>query len=223
MYGGLMLVDCDATEPSIQLGCTYEVGQAFPITVHMLERPVGGYSAWQAKVSWSDEQLEYLPAVDIDDEKLWPECDLAARANNQDQTNVGRESGAPSVLYGCVSFPVRLSFYTGPLLQLQLRCDAAGLSRLELVPMEGDVQLGTHALDQRGNAIVPALKSAGVECVDPASDIAGQSAPPAVAPAALPATGEGDGSSPNAALPLLIMGSAVVLAGFVLLRRRTSA
>lgn len=156
--GGAMTVDCDAGAPGIQDDCSYPSGATFSTQVHVTKAPPGGSFAFQTKLRWSDAQLDYLPAADAADESLWAHCDIAARADNQPLD--------PSLVYGCVSFPLLASGDTtvGAVLQFEFQCQADGNTPLELVAREGDSQGGAQFLDEVGQQIDPELMSAHVLC-----------------------------------------------------------
>jgi DNA-binding CsgD family transcriptional regulator len=176
-----MAADCDAALDGIQLSCQYEVGATFAMQVHVVGPPDGGYNAFQAKVRWTEDVVDYLPAAEISDEELWPHCTIPARAiNGPLQSWPPPES---SVLFGCAPFgdPPQGFTYTGPVLQFLMQCNAEGLSTLELPPRAGDVQLGTHFLDSWSTETDPTLISAQVTC-GPCPDGGCPPPPPPVAP-----------------------------------------
>ncbi|MGB2695520.1 MAG: hypothetical protein WBD55_10070, partial [Dehalococcoidia bacterium] len=144
--GGAMALDCNATAPGIQDYCVYPSGATFSVQVHATKAPPGGYFAFQAKIRWSDDQLDYLPTMSAEDEALWSECDIVARIDLQffdDQ---------PAVVFGCVplTFNYPGEVVPGPMAQLQFRCGNDGNSPLDLVPRPGDPHLGTNFADRDG-------------------------------------------------------------------------
>jgi DNA-binding CsgD family transcriptional regulator len=174
-----MAADCDAALDGIQLSCQYGVGATFAIQVHVGGPPEGGYSAFQAKLRWTDGAVDYLPAVDLEDEALWPQCTIPARYHYAFLE--------PSVLFGCAPFPPlpQASTALGPVLQFAFGCAAHGQSSLELVPKEGDMQHGTHFIDSSGSEADPTLLSAQVTC-GPCPDGGCPPPPPPVTPPPTP-------------------------------------
>jgi hypothetical protein len=164
--GEAMAVDCNASTPAIDINCSYGPGATFFITVNATIAG-SGYAGYQAKVRWTDANLEYLcsddtgtPALcDGPVENQWPVSCLAARVDNQ--------PGDPSVLYGCASFPPVVSSSTGALVRLEMQCQTPGTTALTLVPRVGDGQGGTQFADSLGSTIDAALTNASVTCLAP--------------------------------------------------------
>ena len=164
-FPGVMEVDCDASAAGVQNDCTHSTGGTFSMQVHVTTPPEGGYAFFQAKLRWTDAILDYLPAVNPHDEALWPECDIAARTDNQ--------PGEPSVFFACLPFPALSAgdTFTGAVLQFQLQCLEDGNTPLDLVPPPGDPQGGTALGDN------PLLLNATVGCAAPTPTLTSTATP----------------------------------------------
>ncbi len=153
--GGLA-VDCNAASPGIQGACSYPEGATFSVQVYVTHAPLDGYWAIQAKLRWTDEQLDYLPG-DRWDEILSPDCQIPSRAINQPND--------PSLLVGCTPFPSGTGLTTtGAVMEFRFACREAGETPLYLVARAGDLQLGSHFLDRNLSPIDPELSPATVTC-----------------------------------------------------------
>jgi DNA-binding CsgD family transcriptional regulator len=156
---GSMAVDCAAATAGIQSDCQYASGASFSIQVHVTQPPSQGYFAFQTKLRWSDEQLDYLPASDPADSGLWHRCDIAAWSD-------GQPSGEASLLFGCLPFPALSEgdATTGAIVEFQFQCQEDGLTSLTLMPREGDPQGGTYFDDGFLGSIDPTLAEATIQC-----------------------------------------------------------
>ena len=163
---GQLAVDCEANTAQVEGECAFEEQQEFTVSIQALTVPAAGYVAVQAKLRWDNAIVDYRPTDKAGQEAVWPGCGIPARLDNRPED--------ASVLFGCVSFPVAQSSYTGPLLQFAFACVSAGTSQLTLVPREGDVQDGSHfiELDPEGEQtlIDPILTGASVTCGGQAAD-----------------------------------------------------
>lgn len=175
---GAMAVDCDGRKLGIQTNCSYGLWDPFFLQVHVAQLPDGGYYGFQAKLqrSWSQSGLVLDAPRDPDEEALWPECNIPARlsAPPADETS--------SLVFGCAPFPSLTagSSFTGAVLEFEFRC-LVGTSAIDLVPRQGDSQLGTHFLGDKGTEIDPQLIGAVVTCGD-----VGPPCPPAECPEPTP-------------------------------------
>ncbi|MEX1253135.1 MAG: flexitail domain-containing putative surface protein [Dehalococcoidia bacterium] len=162
---GAMAVDCDAGQPGVQDTCAYSQGAEFEVQVHIVAAPAAGHFGLQAKLRWPDGTLNYQPAASAADEKVWAGCTIPTRNIN--------EPADPSLVYGCLPFPLPIEGITetGAILQFAFQCDAAASApsgpNLLLVPRAGDAQFGAHFLDQFFSPIDPALTPATVDCSAP--------------------------------------------------------
>ncbi|MEX2502799.1 MAG: Ig-like domain-containing protein, partial [Trueperaceae bacterium] len=168
MADGAMKVDCDAATAGVQDGtgaqCDYASGATFSIQIHVTSAPSGGYFGFQAKPSWTDANLAYLPAANPGTEAAgawggWPDCSIPARFNNQPTD--------PSVVFGCAAFPAPDpgSTHTGAVLQFAFQCEADGTTPITLVPHGGDPQAGSHFVDVNQAVITgTTLDPATVQC-----------------------------------------------------------
>ena len=159
---GAMALDCDADATGVQTSCSYDVGTTFVVQVHVVEPPIAGYLAVQAKVRWDDLLIGYLPTDDRADEALWPECDIPARSDNT--AGLPDRPIEPSVLFGCIPFPALSegSTFAGAVLEFAFECRDEGSAPLELVPRAGDSQQGSHFLDLAGEALESTVADATV-------------------------------------------------------------
>jgi hypothetical protein len=162
--GGAMAIDCNDATPAIDRECQYGEGEQFTISIHITESPDPDYGAWQAKIRYDAAIVSYSPTPQSDAEKDWPSCTLPARSDNFRQEDVGSESGDPSLLYGCVPFPLAPTNYTGKAAHFAFQCVGGGTSPLDLIAREGDNQLGTHMIDAESFIIDPDLTGASVTC-----------------------------------------------------------
>jgi DNA-binding CsgD family transcriptional regulator len=153
-----MAVDCDAVSPGVQTVCVYAAGSPLDVEVHLTSSRSDGYYGLQVRLRWSDAQLEYLTAPNIQDETLSPACGSRSRSD-------GQTFGEPWLLFGCTPFPHSSSGYheTGPALRLRYRCQEPGEAVLRLVPLSEDV-LGTYVLDSTGAPAESAVSPATITC-----------------------------------------------------------
>jgi hypothetical protein len=168
---GALAVDCnggDGGQPGIQSTCAYNKNQTFNVDVHVTRVPSGGYTAHQVKLRWDTATLNYTPNASPAAENLWLNCTIPARIVNDPGAPPNNPVGASSVVYGCAPFPALTSgkTATGVILRFQFGCDPGvnGLSPLTLVPAAGDVQLGTHFLDEASTTVEPQITNATVTC-----------------------------------------------------------
>jgi hypothetical protein len=154
-----MALDCDAIHDGVQALCVYPSGSTFHVQVHVMHAPVNGYVALQAKVAWNDAQLDYVPTASFADAGVWPQCDVSAGI-------VNRVVGAPSLLAGCVPFPLpeHALDTTGPAFQFTFQCQQDGREPLVLAPARNDAQLGTSFADPVLNTIEAEVRPAEVVC-----------------------------------------------------------
>jgi hypothetical protein len=146
-----MGVDCDASTAAIDESCSYPVGATFSVAVHALSAGPG-YIGFQAKLTWTDAVLDYLPNGDIAAEGRWPgPCSSFVRTH---------EPATAAVVWGCTTSPAVPSTYTGPLVELQMQCVTAGQTSLALVPRAGDPHFGSHFLNQAAVMFDPVLPPA---------------------------------------------------------------
>ena len=157
---GQMSVDCAGGTTAVDTDCQYGENQGFTVTIHAVDAPAAGYPAFQAKLRWDPDVLDYRPTGDAAEEGVWPVCNIPGRFDNRPDDS--------SVLLGCSTFPVEESNYMGVLMRLQFGCVAAGTSQLKLIAREGDGQGGSHfiTLDANEDQIVidPVLMEATVTC-----------------------------------------------------------
>jgi hypothetical protein len=165
---GAVAVDCNAGTAGVQATCTYAVGATFSIQVNVTKPPTGGYYGFQMKTRWETVVLDYLPNSSVAAENLWSNCDFPGRFNNEPGGPPNDPDGRASVLYACAQSddPRIPETAAGPILQFQFQCRPGvnGVSSLTLVPQAGDLQLGSHFLDQDDNTIDPSLVAASVTC-----------------------------------------------------------
>jgi hypothetical protein len=156
---GALAIDCDASIPDVQTNCSYLSGEAFAIQVHVAYAPAEGYFGLQAKLAWHDAQLDLQPEGQGASWAVWSGCGVPA----QFQDTV---AGAPSLLSGCVPFPLPAEGRTdtGAVFQFGFRCVQDGRAPLRLIPAAGDGQLGSHFVDRDMARIEPALANAQVTC-----------------------------------------------------------
>jgi hypothetical protein len=154
-----MAVDCDASTASVDPSCNYPDGTTFDIAVHVTNAG-SGYVAYQVKVRWpNDAVLEYLPTAG---ENQWPVSCAFVPVNNQ--------PGDPSALFTCFQFvlppavPV-VSTHVGPVMRLQMQCQAAGTTSVDLLSEAEDTQGGTKLFIDVNTSVDPALTDASVTCV----------------------------------------------------------
>ena len=152
-------MDCDAASAGIQSSCEYASGASFSIQVHVTEAPSEGYFGFHTKLRWSDEQLDYLPAIEPADSALWHRCDIAVLSD-------GQSIGEASLAFGCLplQFLSEGDTTTGAIVEFLFQCQEDGLTNLTLMPIEGDPQGGTHFLDGFNTPIGPALAEATIRC-----------------------------------------------------------
>jgi hypothetical protein len=165
---GAVAVDCNAGTAGVQASCAYAVGATFSIQVNVTKAPAGGYYGFQMKTRWETAVLDYLPNASVAAENLWSNCDFPGRFNNEPGGPPSDPDGHASVLYACAQSddPRIPETAAGPILQFQFQCRAGvnGVSSLTLVPQAGDLQLGSHFLDEDDNTIDPNLVAASVTC-----------------------------------------------------------
>jgi hypothetical protein len=145
--GGSMAVDCDTATAGVQSECMHAPGSTYVVN--------------------------YLPTTNPAEEASWGSpppgfCGVPARS-----------VGADNVLFGCIPFPLPTTGITDAgTLTFSFNCKTEfpssgppGLdpdqSFFNLVPREGDPQLGSHFLDGSLAPIDPALSNATVTCQAP--------------------------------------------------------
>ena len=157
---GQLSVDCAGISSQVVANCQYGEQQAFTVAIHAVSAPAAGYPAFQAKLRWNGAVLNYLPSAIPSDEAVWPACTFPVRFDNR--------PGDTSALWGCATFPVDESHYTGALLQLEFACLAPGTSQVTLLARAGDPQGGSYfiVLADNGAQILtdPTLTGATVTC-----------------------------------------------------------
>ncbi len=187
---GQLAVDCEANTAQVEGECAFGEQQEFTVSIQALTVPAAGYVAVQAKLRWDNAIVDYRPTDEPAQEAVWPDCGIPARLDNRPED--------ASVLFGCVSFPVAPSSYTGPLLQFAFACVSVGTSQLTLVPRAGDVQNGSHfiELDPEGEQtlIDPILTGASVTCGEAADQ-------PTPAPTDQPSGTQPPGTQPPGTQP----------------------
>ena len=200
---GVMEVDCDASQGGIQTNCAYPAGSSFQVEVHVTQPPADGYFGIQAKLGWTEGAVNYLPALDEEDEALWPDCTIAVRANNWEL------SGVPSLLFGCAPLP-RLTVgatFTGAIFTFEFQCKsgphsgsppaglAPGQSVLDLISSVDELpprQGGSIFVSRNPQPIDPGLVDATVTCSDGPAPSSTPLSPPAMpAPTPTPLTPPG--------------------------------
>jgi hypothetical protein len=134
--------------------------------VHIVAAPAAGHYGFQAKLRWPDGTVLYQPAANPGDERVWAGCTIPSRNVN--------EPDDPSLVYGCIPFPLPDPGITetGAVLQFDFQC-AQGITtppagpNLLLVPRAGDSQAGSHFLDAAFSPVDPALTPTTVDCSAP--------------------------------------------------------
>jgi hypothetical protein len=156
-----MAVDCDAERPGVQSTCAFAGNSVFDVQIHVTQPPDDGYWGFETKLRWDEPPVSYEAAERSSSEGIWQHCDIPARADNR----AGEPSDA-SLLFACVPFPTLMtgSTNTGPVLQFRFQCLEEGDSAVELVPLPGDDQLGSHFWDTETNEVEPTLSGARVAC-----------------------------------------------------------
>jgi hypothetical protein len=163
---GAFAVDCDAQTLGMQTACVHAPGDTFSVAIPIVSAPPAGYFGWQAKLRWSSDAVNYVPASNPASEAEWPDCGVPARRDNR--------PADLSVLFACVPFPLPSQgiSYVGIALILTFECRLTPPSgtdtdiQLSLVSREDDpLQLGTHFIDVNFSPIDPALAGAVVSCV----------------------------------------------------------
>ena len=156
---GAMAVDCDGFAPGVQIECVYFSSSTFAVEIHVTAPPIDGYFGIQEKLRWEDGTLNYLPATDLSNEALWPEC-IPARVDNQPSDT--------SVVFGCIPVTslTQGDMFVGAVVRFEFQCKAESSSAdLALVPRLGDPQFVTHFLDGSSLPVDPELTDATVICI----------------------------------------------------------
>ena len=157
---GQMSVDCEGASGQVVAVCQYGEQQPFTLAIHAVSAPDDGYPAFQAKLSWDPAVLDYLPTAEPADETVWPVCTVSLRFDNRPADT--------SVLWGCATYPIERSQYTGVLVRIDFACIAPGTSQVTLAPRVGDPQGGSYfiVLDETDTQILtdPTLTGATVTC-----------------------------------------------------------
>ena len=149
-----MAVDCNAGLAGVQRACRYEPGREFRIQVHVTQAPAGGYYAFEVRIQWLDDHLDYLRAADLADELLWPRCDLP----------VQHPMGPALLHYGCFQNALDTSEDTGALLEFQFLCQADGATPMAFLLDLMQPKQGTHFKGARLRPLETITNDAQVTC-----------------------------------------------------------
>ena len=167
--GGTMAVDCEGNSLAIETDCEFGDGQEFTVAIHITSAPAGGYTAFQMKLPWDGDVLDYVPTDGYNEEAVWPGCTFAARSDNW--ANLPDRPFETSFLFACFPSSIVLSSYEGPILLFTFACIGQGSATLALVPREDDPQQeGSHFVDENSSPKDndPSLEEASVTCGGPA-------------------------------------------------------
>lgn len=148
--------DVRAQTPAASLSLTapaeVRAGDPFTVTVVSSPAPPGGFAAFQAAVG-----LGGLVSSPPFFTTLWADCGYPAFA----------DLGPPGLLYACVTSPIALSTYSGPLVAFTVTCQTPGDYALQLY---AGAPMGSFYLDDRGAVILPELGGVTtVRCKSPCS------------------------------------------------------
>lgn len=215
--------DCDESRtPTV---CEVPVGNAFPLSVDIVNAPPEGYILAQSFVDFGGD-LIYKPTENAIDEILWPDCQLKVR--DQIDLTLDPTDSDETVLHGCITGllpPLLVTHYVGPFIEFILTCSqGASSTEVKLLgkhhPTAGTSGSSYDVSGKFDGRRTPLVNHLIVNCV----------APPAVGGVALDSTlapleqASVDGhfkSAPTASLVLTALGIAAVFGiGMLFLRRR---
>jgi len=157
---GAMAADCEGNTRQLDTACQFGDGQEFSVAVQIVSPPAQGYAAFQVRLRWDANVLDYQPTEQTSREAVWPHCGIPAR-------DVG--PAGDTVLFACIPFPIEdppeLFEDTGTVLLFTFRCATPGTSEVALVAPQAGSALETYFLDSLGQpAGVSSLEPARVTC-----------------------------------------------------------
>lgn len=145
--------------------CQIDTGNSFTLSVEIQEVPsielflappisrfelYTGYVLAQSYIAFGPN-FTYSPTGAAAEEILWPDCEPATAVRSQidntfdlDPVTDARPPSDEVVSHGCVTglFTTPTSFYTGPFIEITLRCDRDSRNVIELVPATTTALIG---------------------------------------------------------------------------------
>ena len=154
--GGVLQVDCDGATEGIQASCAYDVGETFPVQVHLTDVPPQEFNGFQLNLRWTAPQLSYIRSEFTEDELLEADCELGDR---------GVSVPSRIVSFVCLNPPVpdAESHQVGVPVEVTMKCLASGSGTLTQ-DINGSTLLLNGGLRSTPQIIHPVTIDATVWC-----------------------------------------------------------